>query len=82
MWNLHPDGGFMGLGTPPVSIIRSLFLLSFGMGTAARSAWEYGWRVLLKSSRDGYDSTILPRYMTAMRLLMCFTTDRSWETKR
>jgi hypothetical protein len=34
---------------------------------ADKSACVYGWRGFAKISSAGADSTILPRYMTAMR---------------
>ena len=35
-----------------------------------------------RAASGGPSSTILPRYMTATRSLMCLTTDRSWATNR
>ena len=46
--NRQPDGGLIGLGTSPVSRIRSRWALSrragSGTGTADISATVYGWR--------------------------------------
>ncbi len=53
-----------------------------GIGIADSSATEYGWSGSRLSSFDEASSTILPRYITAIRSLMCRTTDRSWAMNR
>src|SRR5574337_548467 len=52
------------------------------MGTAESSASVYGCCGLLNNSSAVAISTILPKYITAMRSLMCLTTDRSWAMNR
>ena len=47
VWKRQPAGGFAGLGTSPVSRIRSrLRSGGSGTGTADSSAPVYGWRGL------------------------------------
>src|SRR5688500_18562721 len=82
VWKRHPDGGLMGLGTSPSSRMRLRFIVGSGMGTADSSASVYGWRGFVYSSLAGAISTILPRYMTATRVEMCSTTERSCATNR
>ncbi len=43
-WKTHPDGGLSGLGTSPLSTMRSRSASSAGsgMGTAESSAFVYG----------------------------------------
>ncbi len=45
VWNLQPVGGFTGLGTSPVRMIRLRVssIAGSGIGTAESSAWLYGW---------------------------------------
>jgi len=38
VWNLHPDGGLIGLGTSPESTICFLFTLGSGIGIEANNA--------------------------------------------
>ena len=52
-----------------------------GTGTADSRPECTGGRAAYMMS-GGPISTILPRYMTATRSLMCFTTDRSWAMNR
>ena len=84
MWKRQPDGGFTGLGTSPVRMIRRrrASTTGSGIGTADRSATEYGWSGPVYSSSDGAVSTIRPRYITAIRSLTWRTTERSWAMNR
>src|SRR5215469_13635599 len=72
-WNRHPDGGATGLGTSPSSTICSRRAESSGSGTgtADSRASVYGWTGCRYSSSAGETSTILPRYMTAIRFETC-----------
>ena len=82
MRNLHPEGGEIGLGISPVSGAATSGRSGSGCGIEARSACVYGWRGSRKTRSVGPVSTILPRYITAMRWLMCSTTERSCATNR
>ena len=84
VWNTHPDGGFSGLGISPSSTIRSLRRSNSGsgIGMAERSALVYGCSGFSYKSSQFANSTILPRYITATRSLMCRTTDRSCAMNR
>lgn len=62
-------------------MIRSLFLVGSGTGIADISAFVYGCSGLSKISFLSAISTIFPRYITATRLLMYSTTDKSCEMK-
>ena len=71
----------MGLGTSPVSRMRSRCARSrragSGTGTAEISAFVYGCLGWAYSESRSAISTILPRYITATRSEMWRTTDRS-----
>ena len=84
VWKRQPGGGLTGLGTSPLRMtrLRLRSATGSGTGTADSSARVYGWPGAAYSSSGGPISTILPRYMTATRSLMCLTTDRSWATNR
>ena len=84
VWNTHPFGGFTGLGSSPVRIIRSLLasMIGSGMGIAERSALVYGCKGFEYYSARSAISTICPRYITATRSLMWLTTDRSCEMNK
>src|SRR6266849_9979037 len=47
VWNRHPEGGLMGLGTSPSRMIRFRLTAGSGMGTAESSASVYGCLGLL-----------------------------------
>ncbi len=81
--NRQPLGGFIGLGTSPVRMIRSRSRSIFGLaaGAADNSACVYGWAGRSYTSSRVPFSTILPRYITATRSEMCRTTDRSCAMK-
>lgn len=58
----------MGLGGSPGITDRSRDLLDgSGEGTAAIKARVYGWRGFLIRAKVGPNSTIFPRYITAIR---------------
>ena len=57
-------------------------LTGFGMGTAESRACVYGCSGEPNKVRLSVSSTIRPRYITAMRWLMCFTTARSCAMNR
>src|SRR3954467_71493 len=79
----QPLGGLIGLGTSPSSTIRSRFAArsGSGIGTAESSASVYGMIGLVESPAAGESSTILPRYITAIRSLTWRTTPRSCAMK-
>src|SRR6202035_5961140 len=79
---LQPDGGASGLGTSPVRTIRCALRPGTGSGIAESSATVYGCSGVSKRSLLGATSTILPRYMTAMRSEMYPTTARLCATNR
>jgi len=56
--------------------------LGSGIGIAESSEPVYGCRGRRYSCCPDATSMILPRYITATRLEMCFTTERSWAMKR
>ena len=81
---MHPVWVLMGLGTSPLSLIRSRARLASGSakGTADSSALVYGcigWSI---TSAEGASSTKEPRYITAMRLEMWDTMLMSWAMNR
>ena len=82
--NRHPDGGSIGLGMSPVSVIRSRSrsITGSGSGIADSNACVYGCAAAVYSSSAGPTSTSLPRYITATMSEMCRTTDRSWAMNR
>src|SRR5262249_5374100 len=82
VWKRQPEGGLIGLGTSPSRRMRLRFIVGSGIGTAERSASVYGCRGLVYSSLAGAISTILPRYITATRVKMCSTPERSWAMNR
>ena len=84
VWNRQPEGGAAGDGTSPRRMIRRRrdSMAGSGIGMADRSATVYGWSGSALRSRDDASSTIRPRYITAIRSLMCCTTDRSWAMNR
>ncbi len=79
-----PAGASSGEGRSPCRMIRSRVRSTPGSGTgiAESRARVYGWRGLSNTLSTSPISTILPRYITATRLEMCRTTDRSWATIR
>src|SRR5690606_7299605 len=77
VWKAQPDGGLAGFGTSPPRMMRSRLTSGLVDGTADKSASVYGCSGRRYNSRASANSTILPRYMTATRLLICSTTDRS-----
>src|SRR3989304_49876 len=82
VWKRHPEGGFKGLGISPLSIILFFFLLGSGIGTAESKASVYGCTGWLYMSAEFPISTIFPRYMTAILLLIYSTTLKSWVINR
>src|SRR4051794_37978749 len=78
----QPGGGDAGLGTSPRSTIRSRRALASGSGpgTAESSASVYGCTGSVLTRSAGPTSTILPRYITAIRSETWRTTERSWAT--
>src|SRR5262249_7711368 len=76
VWKWQPEGGTIGLGTSPGNGRFTRLTLGFGIGTAVSSASVYGCSGLVNSAFLSAHSTILPRYMTATRWLMCSTTAR------
>src|SRR5699024_266536 len=80
---LHPDGGFAGLGRSPFKMIRSRrSFVTSGSGTADNNACVYGCNGSVFNTSASITSTIFPRYMTAIRSLICLTTDKSWAMNR
>src|SRR6476469_3873205 len=80
VWNRQPLGGAIGEGTSPRSRIRSLLAprrLGSGTGTADIRALVYGCIGASYSEVRSASSTILPRYITAMRSETWRTTERS-----
>ncbi|CAM5307933.1 hypothetical protein SVIOM74S_01446 [Streptomyces violarus] len=80
VWKRHPLGGAIGEGTSPLSRMRSLLAAlrrGSGIGTADSRALVYGCIGLAYSESRSASSTILPRYITAIRSETCRTTDRS-----
>ena len=84
VWNRQPEGGLIGDGISPDSSTRRRPRCSFGSGSgiAESSALVYGCFGLVYVSGLLAISTILPRYMTITRSLMCRTTERSCAMKR
>ena len=84
VWNGHPGGGAAGDGRSPSSKMRWRLCSLDGSGTgmADNKPWVYGCIGWSKTSETSPNSTMRPRYMTATRLAMWRTTDRSWATKR
>src|SRR5689334_9122303 len=82
VWKRQPEGGLIGLGTSPSRMIRLRLSVGSGMGTAESNASVYGCFGFVYSSFAGAISTIFPRYMTATRVEMCSTTERSWAMNR
>ncbi len=79
MWKRQPAGGLIGLGTSPLRMIRRRAAPGCGTGTADSSALRVGvLRAPRRSAACGASSTILPRYITATRWVMCSTMARSW----
>lgn len=66
-WNGQPIGAAAASGISPRGSSRGTVREGSGSGTAPSSAFVYGWRGLVKISATGPISTILPRYMMAMR---------------
>ncbi len=81
-WKWHPDGGFSGLGTSPLSTISSRLSAGCEGSAAANSARVYGWRAALATVDAAPISTTRPRYITAIVWLMCATAARSCAMKR
>src|SRR6478752_9578244 len=80
VWKRQPEGGEIGDGTSPLSRMRSLLaprLRGSGTGTADMSAVVYGCIGASYSDVRSASSTILPRYMTAIRSETWRMTDRS-----
>src|SRR6266446_8915466 len=84
VWNRQPLGGFTGDGISPVSRIgrRAASRSGSGTGTELCRTFVYGCSGLSRTSAVVPTSTILPRYITAMRSLIWCTTDRSCAMKR
>ena len=82
-WKRQPGGGSTGDGMSPASTIRSRLSARPGRPAAGRRAGRSctGAGRGRRSRCVGAISTILPRYITAIRSLTCRTTDRSWEMK-
>ena len=81
VWKQQPFGGLMGLGTSPSSMSCIAGMSGSGIGIAPSSAFVYGCSGLSNSYFFGAISTMLPRYITAMRSQMCLTTLRLCEMK-
>ena len=81
--NTQPAGGLIGEGRSPLRMIRSLLRsdLGSGCGTADNNAVVYGWCGAEKRSSVFAISIILPKYITATRSEICWTTDKSWAIK-
>ena len=80
MWKRQPLGGEIGEGTSPLSRMRSLLAprrLGSGTGTADIRALVYGCIGASYSEVRSASSTILPRYITAIRSETWRTTERS-----
>ena len=82
VWKRQPDGGLAGDGMSPLSTRRFLRIRGSGFGIADSSATVYGWRGFAYSVSTSASSTILPRYITPTRSLMCSTTARLWAMNR
>src|SRR4030042_2100561 len=82
VWNLHPGGGFAGLGTSPGRMILSLLRSGAGTGITDRSASVYGWTGFSKSAFFEAYSAILPRYITATLSHMYLMVLRSGDMNR
>ena len=84
VWKRQAAGGLAGLGRSPWRRIglRLRSTSGSGIGTAESSEIVYGCSGLSYRSSAGETSTILPRYMTAIRSEMWRTTARSCAMKR
>src|SRR5262249_53879092 len=81
-WNGQPLGGAKGEGTSPASTRRGRLETGSITGTAERRACVYGCLGARQSVLASADSTILPRYITRTRRLMCSITAKSCAMKR
>jgi hypothetical protein len=72
VWKRQPDGGETGLGSSPGSTtgLRCDSTFGSGIGTASSSEIVYGCSGFSYRSSAGAISTILPRYMTMIRVEM------------
>src|SRR5262249_51194351 len=71
-WKRQPDGGLIGFGgSPRTGAARVPRRARSGIGIASSSAAVYGWIGRRYSSSPGDNSTIFPRYMTAIRSETC-----------
>lgn len=78
MWNLHPDGGFTGLGISPLMTVSTRFAVGSGTGTASINAFVYGCRGSNMTCSVSPLSIILPKYIIANRSHMCRERAKSW----
>ena len=82
-WKRQPEGGFTGLGTSPVRMMRC----RRRSGSGHRDRRQERLRCTGAAGRGtvrarSATSTTLPRYITATRSLMCSTTPRLWAMNR
>jgi cyanuric acid amidohydrolase len=81
-WNRHPEGRRRALGTSPAMVRSGCGSSGWDGSAAAKRALVYGCIGRAHRVSLSADSTILPRYITAIRWLMCATVARSWPRKR
>ena len=85
VWKRQPLGGSTGEGgSPSTGARRGVDQAASSTGTTgidASSTLVYGWAGSRYTASLGPTSHILPRYITATRSLMLFTTARSWAMK-
>ena len=77
-WNAQPDGGSAASGISPLSRSLGIDRSGSGSGMAASSAFVYGCLGFAKISAVSPISTILPRYMIAIRSQKNLALARSW----
>src|SRR5207247_10264125 len=81
-WKRQPEGTLIALGTSPAMVRSGCGASGCDGNAAAKRALVYGCIGRAHSASLSADSTILPRYITAIRWLMCATVARSRPRKR
>jgi len=81
-WKWQPLGRSMAFGMSPARAGLMVLRRVVRRGAARTRAWVYGCSGSAKTVVVGEYSTTRPRYMTAVRWLMCLATSRSWVTNR
>ena len=77
-WKRQPLGGLRALGTSPDRTNSSPSSSRCDGREAAKRALVYGCMGLFHRSKLSAISTVLPRYITTIRSLMCATASKSW----